>query len=139
MVNQLPWSRSAPDQTRVEVTSQKNEQDNDACRCHAREPGIARWRSVRLDKAKPSEPHDTIVYQRSVKTGLIEGGCPREASGEGPSLGEGRIKMSAVILGEPGASFPYNFRIWSEALVDFVPNPLILLALPRGIEPLFSP
>jgi hypothetical protein len=48
-------------------------------------------------------------------------------------------QMSAVIRDEPGASFPYNFRIRSEALVDFVAKMLKSLARSTGIEPVFSP
>jgi hypothetical protein len=41
--------------------------------------------------------------------------------------------------GRTRSIFPRNIRIQPEARSDFVAKLLILLALPRGIEPLFSP
>jgi hypothetical protein len=124
---------------RVKIAGQKNEQDNDACRRHTREPGIARRRSVRLDKGYASEPHNTIVYRRSVKGDLIEARLSARSERRRTITGRQRIKTSAAIRGEPGASFPYDFRIPAEAAVDFIYNLLKSLARPTGIEPVFSP
>ena len=80
------------------------------------------------------------VGQRSVTGGIIG---RRESAGDrqwgGARDRNSTIELSAKIRWRSGACFPYNFRIAAGLRRKRQPKFLILLALPRGIEPLFSP